>query len=133
MNAANMGNAAGFGGKSETDPHKIGQQMTDEIWNKIKSKMTKEESTQMKSDGGLDQEEFKTMLAKAGLKPSPLSIQQFNLLDTNKNGKIEESEVKSKTEGEGNGEDYSLWDWLKKTATAIIGAVAGAGAAFILG
>ena len=85
----------------------------------------------MKSDGGLDQEEFKTMLAKAGLKPSPLSIQQFNLLDTNKNGKIEESEVKSKTAG--NGEDYSFWDWLKSTATAIIGAVAGAGAAFILG
>ena len=130
MNAANMANAASFGGKSETDPQKIGQQMTDEIWNKIKSKMTKEESTQIKSDGGLDQEEFKTMLAKAGLKPSPLSVQQFNLLDTNKNGKIEESEVKSKTEGDG--EDYSFLSWLGHTLTAVIGAVAGAAAATLM-
>ena len=38
MNAANMANAASFGGKSETDPQKIGQQMTDEIWNKITKK-----------------------------------------------------------------------------------------------
>ena len=87
----------------------------------------------MKSDGGLDQEEFKTVLAKGGLKPSPLSNQKFNELDTNKNGKLEESEVKSNTEGEGDGEDYNFWDWLENAATDVLVAVGTVAAGAALG
>ena len=79
----------------------------------------------MKSDGGLDQEEFKTVLAKGGLKPSPLSNQKFDELDTNKNGKVEESEVKSDTKGEG--EDYeSAGDWIGDIIKGVfVGAIVG--------
>ena len=44
-----------------------------------------------KVDGAFDQKEFKTLFAKSGL--SPLSVKKFNKLDTNKSGKIEESEL----------------------------------------
>ena len=123
--------ARGLEGQTEKDPQKIGQQIATETLNKIKPKMTEEEATKMKSDGGVDQEEFKTMLAKGGLKPSSLSTQKFNELDTNKNGKLEESEMKSDTEGEG--EDYDFWDWLGTTVSNVIAAVAGAAAGAFLG
>ena len=94
------------------------------MWNKIKPKLTEEEATKIKSDGGVDQEEFKTMLAKGGLKPSPLSSKSFNELDTNKNGKLEESEVKPNIEGEG--EDYGFIDWLGDVVKAVAPVVVGA-------
>ena len=61
----------------------------------------------MEADGGIDLNELETLLAKVGLKPSTTVIGKFNELDTNKNGKIEKSEVES----EGSGEDYfnPLW------------------------
>ena len=92
------------------------------MWNKIKPKLTEEEATKIKSDGGVDQEEFKTMLAKGGLKPSPLSSKSFNELDTNKNGKLEESEVKPDIEGEGM--DYGIFDWLGKVLIAVAPVIA---------
>ena len=101
--ATNDDNAAiDIGGDEDKieEGNKIGQQLADEIWNKIKSMMTEEESTQMKSDGAVDLEEFKTMLDKGGLKHSPSIIRKFNELDTNKNGKLEESEIKTDTDGE---------------------------------
>jgi len=101
--ATNDDNAAiDIGGDEDKmeEGKKIGQQLADKIWNKIKSMMTEEESTQMKSDGGVDLEEFKTMLEKGGLKPSPSIIRKFNKFDTNKNGKLEESEIKTDTDGE---------------------------------
>ena len=125
------GSVGGDSGQTEKDPQKIAEQIATETWNKIQPKMTEEESTKMKSDGGLDKEEFKTMLAKGGLKPSPLSDEKFAELDTNKNGKLEESEVKSDTEGEG--EDYSLLSWLEDTFQKVIVAVAGAAAGAVAG
>lgn len=53
----------------------------------------------MKSAGGFNQEELKSMISQSGMKLSP-SVEKFNELDANNNGKIEESEVKSETEGE---------------------------------
>ena len=53
----------------------------------------------MKSAGGFNQEELKSMISQSGMKLSP-SVEKFNELDANNNGKIEESEVKSGTEGE---------------------------------
>ena len=53
----------------------------------------------MKSNGSLDQQELKTMFAKAGLDISP-NVDKFNELDANKNGKIEQSEVNPQTNGE---------------------------------
>ena len=101
---ARDGTNGGDGGKTEKDPQKIAEGIAEETLDKIRPKMTEEEATQMKSDGGVDQEELKTMFAKAGLKPSASSDAKFTELDTNKNGKLEESEVKSDTKGEG--EDY---------------------------
>ena len=53
----------------------------------------------LKTKGGFDQEEFKTLFAKAGLKSSSIDLMKlnvkFNEFDTNKNGKIEEFEIKS--------------------------------------
>ena len=46
----------------------------------------------MKSDGSVDQKDLKAMFAEAGMAVSP-SVEKFNELDTNKNGKIEQSEV----------------------------------------
>ena len=42
-------------------------------------------------NGGLDQKELKTMFANSGV--IPLTVKKFNKADTNKNGKIEESEL----------------------------------------
>ena len=58
----------------------------------------------MEADGAIDLNELETVFAKSGLKLSNRIIKNFHKLDTNKNGKIEESEVDS--EGLGEGEDY---------------------------
>ena len=78
----------------------------------------------MEADGGIDLNELERVFAKGGLKPSTTVIGKFNELDTNKNGKIERSEVRS----EGEGEDYwgmawllgaSIIGWLTTTAMVI--------------
>ena len=58
----------------------------------------------MEADGAIDLNELETVFAKSGLKLSNRIIKNFHKLDTNKNGKIEKSEVNS--EGSGEGEDY---------------------------
>ena len=117
------GRDGGDGNQTEIDPKKIAQQVATETLEKIRPNMTEEEGTKIKSDGGVDPEEFKTMIAKGGLKPSALSSQKFNELDTNKNGKLEESEVQLDTVI-GFGEDYGFWDWLGGVVEKILVAVA---------
>ena len=58
----------------------------------------------MESDEGIDTNELNTVLSKSNIKPSADITEKFNELDTNKNGKLEESEVSSAIEGGG---DYS--------------------------
>ena len=60
----------------------------------------------MESDGGFDQQELKTMFAQGGLDISP-NVDKFNELDTDKDGKIEQSEVNG-GEGEGDYENYGM-------------------------
>ena len=56
----------------------------------------------MESDEGIDTNELNTVLFKSKIK-SPADItEKFNKLDTNKNGKLEESEVSSAIEGGGD-------------------------------
>ena len=57
----------------------------------------------MESDGGIDTNELNTVLSKSNIKSSADITEKFNELDTNKNGKVEESELSSITKG---GEDY---------------------------
>ena len=71
----------------------------------------------MEADGGIDLNELETLLAKVGLKPSTKVIEKFHELDTNKNGKIEESEVES--EGLGEGEDYGLVEDREKCSLGV--------------
>ena len=52
--------------------------------------------------------ELKTVFVKNGLKLPTINNEKFTELDTNKNGKIERSEVRS----EGEGEDYWGMAWL---------------------
>ena len=75
-----------------------------ELLDKIRHNINAEEVKEMEADGGIDLNELETLLVKGGLKLSTTIIEKFNELDTNKNGKIEESEVKS----EGLGEDYGF-------------------------
>ena len=82
-----------------------GRRIIRKLLHKIRRHMKEEEATEMESDGGVDLDELKTILTKAGIKPSPMSIEIFHELDTNKNGLLEKSEVKS----EGEGEDYGLF------------------------
>ena len=60
----------------------------------------------MESDGGIDKYELKKALRMCNIKLSARIRnrinEKFNELDTNKNGKLENSEVRS-----GTGEDYS--------------------------
>ena len=72
-----------------------------ELLDKMRHNINAEEAKEI-----IDLNELETLLAKVGLKPSTTVIGKFNELDTNKNGKIEESEVES--EGLGEGEDYGL-------------------------
>ena len=65
----------------------------------IISKITPEEEREMESDGGIDKDELNKVLLKSNIKPSAEITEKFNELDTNKNGKIEESEISSMTEG----------------------------------
>ena len=74
---------------------------------KIVSKLTYEEKKQIEHDGGIDQNELNKALAKVGIKPSAKITKKFNELDTNKNGKLEASEVSYANFGT-DGEDYSL-------------------------
>ena len=57
----------------------------------------------MESDGGIDKKELNTVFSKSNIKPSAEITKKFNELDTNKNGKVDESELSSVTKG---GEDY---------------------------
>ena len=75
-----------------------------ELLDKIRHNINAEEVKEMEADGGIDLNELETILAKGGLKLSTRIIETFNELDTNKNGKIEESEVES----DGSGEDYAI-------------------------
>ena len=63
----------------------------------IISKITPEEKRQIESDGGIDKNELNTLLSKSNIKPSAKLTEIFNELDTNKNGKLEESEIRSPT------------------------------------
>ena len=75
----------------------------------IASKITLDEKSQMESDGGIDINELNEVLSKSNIKPSADISEKFNKLDTNKNGKLEESEVKSTTEG---GEDFRFFTFV---------------------
>ena len=75
-----------------------------ELLDKMRHNINAEEAKEMEADGGIDLNELEAIFAKVGLKPSTTVIGKFNELDTNKNGKIEESEVES----EGSGEDYII-------------------------
>ena len=54
--------------------------------------------------GGIDLDEVEKIFCWGGLKLQTQVIERFNELDANKNGKLEQSEVKS----DGEGEDYML-------------------------
>ena len=60
-------------------------------------KITAEEKRQIESDGEIDKNELNTLLSKSNIKPSAEITEKFNELDTNKNGKLEESEIRSMT------------------------------------
>ena len=62
----------------------------------------------MESDGGIDLEELKKIFSRGDLKLRTQVVERFNELDANKNGKLEQSEVKS----DGEGEDYMLSGFL---------------------
>ena len=47
----------------------------------------------MESDEGIDTNELNTVLFKSKIKPPADITEKFNELDTNKNGRIEESEI----------------------------------------
>ena len=68
-------------------------------------KITPKEKKQMASDGAIDKYELKKALRMCNIKLSARIRnrinEKFNELDTNKNGKLENSEVRS-----GTGEDY---------------------------
>ena len=84
----------------------------------IRFKITPEEKRQIESDGGIDKNELNTLLSKSNIKPSAKLTEIFNDLDTNKNGKLEESEIRSPT---GSGRRlylancdhcrYKWWGW----------------------
>ena len=65
----------------------------------------------MEYDGGIDKNELKELLSMSKVKLITAVVsakinEKFNELDTNKNGKIEESEIRSKTEARAV---YSPW------------------------
>ena len=84
------------------EANKIAKQLTTETWNKIKPKVTGAEATKMQAAGGITQADFKTLLAKGGMKPSASSNKILDKMDKNKDGKIDASEADT----EGGGEDY---------------------------
>ena len=95
-----------------------------ELLDKMRHNINAEEVKEMEADGGIDLNELETILAKGGLKPSTKIIEKFQELDTNKNGKIEESEVES----EGSGEDYFFWFGLFYMVTRVVVGIAGVAA-----
>ena len=96
-----------------------------ELLDKLRHNINAEEVKEMEADGGIDLNELETLLVKGGLKLSTTIIEKFNELDTNKNGKIEESEVES----EGSGEDYFigvLWGTVIAGVVLSVAAIGGA-------
>merc|ERR1739838_1219200 len=83
-----------------------------ELSKKIVERESDIELNEMASDGGIDLNELKTVLAKNDLETSPMIIDRFKELDTNENGLLEKSEVES----EDDGEDYG-YGW----AAALVG------------
>ena len=82
----------------------------------------------MESDEGIDTNELNTVLFKSTIKPPADITEKFNELDTNKNGKLEESEVSSAIEGGG---DYlGLWRLLGGPCGAVMCPLSVSGAAF---
>ena len=81
------------GGQDVQDQMKeMNQTVKDEMTEKEIKNLASLVQSKMKSDGGFSQPELKRMFSKSGLDASP-NIAQFNELDTNKNGKLEKSEV----------------------------------------
>ena len=81
------------GGQDVQDQMKeVNQTVKDEMTEKEIKNLASLVQSKMKSDGGFSQPELNTMFAKSGLDRSP-NIDKFNALDTNKNGKLEESEI----------------------------------------
>ena len=70
----------------------------------LSSIVNEKEVKEMESDGGIDLEELEEIFSRSGLKLRTQVVERFNELDANKNGKLEQSEVKS----DGEGEDYML-------------------------
>ena len=87
-------------GGDYSELHSDQKQIAAELSREITSKITPEVKIQMESDGGIDTNELNTILSKSNIKPSAEITKKFNELDTNKNGKVEKSEVSSQ------GEDY---------------------------
>ena len=81
------------GGQDVQDEMKeMNQTVKDEMTEKEIKNLASLVQSKMKSDGGFSQPELKRMFSKSGLDASP-NIAQFNDLDTNKNGKLEDSEI----------------------------------------
>ena len=83
----------------------------------------------MQAAGGITQADFKTLLAKGGMKPSASSTKTFNAMDKNKDGKIDKFEA----DAEGGGEDYSFWSVLGDIGKGILTGVGTAAAVVGLG
>ena len=100
----------------EKNPRENDEQVGEEILENIGLKLTKAEAKTIEADGGVDLREMDTLLAMGGMKPSNTIVEAFNELDTNKNGKLEESELNSNIEGE----DYGILDALMKPVKSLI-------------
>ena len=74
-----------------------------------------EEVKEMDFDGVITLDEMKAVFAKNGQKLPTMIIEKFRKLDTNKNGKLEKSELKP----EGEGEDY----WIVGLFAAFLAAI----------
>ena len=74
-----------------------------------------EEVKEMDFDGVITLDEMKAVFAKNGQKLPTMIIEKFTELDTNKNGKLEKSELKP----EGEGEDY----WIVGLFAAFLAAI----------
>ena len=90
--------------------------------------LSDEKKRREESDEGIDTNELNTVLSKSNIKSSADITEKFNELDTNKNGKLEESEVSSAIEGGG---DYlGLFRLLGGPCGVIMCPLSASGAAF---
>ena len=87
--------------KNDVDQKENAEKLSREITSKI----TPKEKREMESDGGIDINELNTVLSKSNINSPTEVTKMFNKLDTNKNGKLEQSELRSKSKG---GEDYFI-------------------------